>query len=78
MVINTDDTSQLWKASATVGLAYGAMFGLCPIISLEWFGLGTLHVIRSRPPLMRRRSVSTLFSKLGHCRYVSRYRRKSF
>jgi hypothetical protein len=30
----------LWTTSALLGLAYGALFGLCPSISCEWFGLG--------------------------------------
>ncbi|CCM06575.1 uncharacterized protein FIBRA_08853 [Fibroporia radiculosa] len=34
-----DTVQNLWKASALLGLAYGAMFGLFPTIVIEWFGL---------------------------------------
>jgi hypothetical protein len=34
------DVSSLWRASALLGLSYGAMFGLMPMICLEWFGMG--------------------------------------
>lgn len=30
---------ELWKASLSVGLAYGGTFGLLPVITIEWFGL---------------------------------------
>ncbi|KAJ7165628.1 major facilitator superfamily domain-containing protein [Mycena crocata] len=33
------DVAMLWKASALVGLAYGALFGMFPIMSIEFFGL---------------------------------------
>jgi len=36
---STTEISQLWKASALLGLSYGSMFGLFPAISIEWFGL---------------------------------------
>ncbi|KAH7106945.1 MFS general substrate transporter [Auriculariales sp. MPI-PUGE-AT-0066] len=35
-----EDPDSLWLASAVVGLSYGGMFGLCPVIVIEWFGLG--------------------------------------
>ncbi|KAI0751758.1 MFS general substrate transporter [Daedaleopsis nitida] len=34
-----DDISNLWKASALLGLAYGGLFGLFPTLVIEWFGL---------------------------------------
>ncbi|KIJ12596.1 hypothetical protein PAXINDRAFT_14520 [Paxillus involutus ATCC 200175] len=30
----------LWMASSLVGPAYGGLFGICPTIVIEWFGLG--------------------------------------
>ncbi|CAE6510726.1 unnamed protein product [Rhizoctonia solani] len=30
----------LWMASGLLGLAYGATFGLCPVLTIEWFGIG--------------------------------------
>ena len=41
-----NDIAYLWIASALVGLAYGSVFSLFPIICLEWFGMrkcGLLH-----------------------------------
>ncbi|KLO13820.1 MFS general substrate transporter [Schizopora paradoxa] len=35
-----DEVENLWFASATLGLAYGGIFGLFPTIIIEWFGLG--------------------------------------
>jgi hypothetical protein len=37
--LSITDVSDLWKASALLGIAYGGMFGLIPTISIEWFGL---------------------------------------
>jgi len=39
MAIATDDVEDLWKASLTLGLAYGGLFGLSPTITIEWFGI---------------------------------------
>lgn len=39
MCFAIEDVSNLWKASALLGLAYGGMFGLFPTITIEWFGL---------------------------------------
>ncbi|TFK53323.1 MFS general substrate transporter [Heliocybe sulcata] len=33
------DVSELWKASALLGLAYGSLFGLYPTLCIEWFGM---------------------------------------
>ncbi|KAJ7702436.1 major facilitator superfamily domain-containing protein [Mycena rosella] len=33
------DVTDLWKASALVGLAYGTIFGLFPTVCIEFFGL---------------------------------------
>lgn len=38
-LINTTQVGQLWRASAALGLAYGGMFGLLPVVTYEWFGL---------------------------------------
>jgi len=38
-LFNITQVEQLWRASATLGLAYGGMFGLLPVITYEWFGL---------------------------------------
>ena len=33
------DVKDLWKASLLVGFSYGAMFGLFPTITIDWFGM---------------------------------------
>jgi hypothetical protein len=33
------DVTDLWKASALVGLSYGTIFGLFPTVCIEFFGL---------------------------------------
>ena len=33
------DVKELWKASLLVGFSYGAMFGLFPTITIDWFGM---------------------------------------
>ncbi|KIJ21221.1 hypothetical protein PAXINDRAFT_165940 [Paxillus involutus ATCC 200175] len=37
--IGTSSVQSLWMASSLLGLAYGSLFGLCPTIIIEWFGL---------------------------------------
>ncbi|KAH7881863.1 major facilitator superfamily domain-containing protein [Phlebopus sp. FC_14] len=40
--IGVASVTQLWMASALLGLAYGSLFGICPTIVIEWFGLAHL------------------------------------
>jgi len=35
------DVKELWRASLLVGFSYGAMFGLFPTITIDWFGMRT-------------------------------------
>lgn len=37
----TTDMKALSRVSALLGMAYGNLFALLPIVVLEWFGLGT-------------------------------------
>jgi hypothetical protein len=37
--ISVNDVAHLWKATALLGLAYGSLFGICPTIVIDWFGL---------------------------------------
>ncbi|KAF8839371.1 MFS general substrate transporter [Paxillus ammoniavirescens] len=37
--IGISSVQSLWMASSLLGLAYGSLFGLCPTIIIEWFGL---------------------------------------
>ncbi|OCH93252.1 MFS general substrate transporter [Obba rivulosa] len=39
MAFYIDDVSDLWKASAMLGWAYGSLMGLFPTVTIEWFGL---------------------------------------
>lgn len=38
-VLNTSDVNRLWLVSASLGLAYGALFNVLPMLVLEWFGM---------------------------------------
>ncbi|KAF9224559.1 MFS general substrate transporter [Gyrodon lividus] len=40
--IGISSVQSLWMASALLGLAYGSLFGVCPTIVIEWFGLAHL------------------------------------
>lgn len=40
--INVEDVTHLWKATVLLGLAYGGLFGICPTIIIDWFGLAHL------------------------------------
>ncbi|KIJ21223.1 hypothetical protein PAXINDRAFT_107124 [Paxillus involutus ATCC 200175] len=40
--IGISSVQSLWMASSLLGLAYGSLFGLCPTIVIEWFGLAHL------------------------------------
>ncbi|KAL1939679.1 hypothetical protein VTO73DRAFT_9712 [Trametes versicolor] len=39
MTFSIESISNLWKASALLGFAYGGLFGLFPTLVIEWFGL---------------------------------------
>ena len=41
------DVKELWKASLLVGFSYGAMFGLFPTITIDWFGMRTSRAIKN-------------------------------
>ncbi|KAG8679035.1 hypothetical protein FRC09_019311, partial [Ceratobasidium sp. 395] len=41
VLMNAEIPDHLWMTSSLLGLAYGATFGLCPVLAIEWFGLGT-------------------------------------
>ncbi|KIK91177.1 hypothetical protein PAXRUDRAFT_831061 [Paxillus rubicundulus Ve08.2h10] len=40
--IGISSVQSLWMASSLLGLAYGSLFGICPTIVIEWFGLAHL------------------------------------
>jgi hypothetical protein len=39
LILSVDQIGHLWIASAALGGAYGAMFGLFPTVTIDWFGL---------------------------------------
>lgn len=39
VALYTTDVGSLWIVSSLLGLAYGGLFGLAPVVCLEWFGL---------------------------------------
>ena len=43
---NVENVKHLWMASSLIGLSYGAVFGLLPVIVIEWFGLGKFSQVR--------------------------------
>jgi hypothetical protein len=55
LAASIQDITELWKASAMVGLAYGSVFGIFPTMVIEWFGLCALmfnlcrHLALSKP-----------------------------
>ncbi|KAG9095268.1 hypothetical protein FS749_010777 [Ceratobasidium sp. UAMH 11750] len=40
VLMNAEIPDHVWMTSSLLGLAYGAAFGLCPVLTIEWFGLG--------------------------------------
>ncbi|KAL7417962.1 major facilitator superfamily domain-containing protein [Mrakia frigida] len=40
----TTDVRSLWIVSSLLGVAYGGLFGLAPVICLEWFGLANFSL----------------------------------
>ncbi|KAI5992652.1 hypothetical protein EDC04DRAFT_1295271 [Pisolithus marmoratus] len=45
--IGVSNISTLRMATATLGLAYGSLFGILPVIIIDWFGLGECIPVRS-------------------------------
>ena len=38
--INTSDVRNLWMVSTILGISYGSLFNVVPMLILEWFGMG--------------------------------------
>ena len=38
-VFYVDNVKNLWVGSVLLGVAYGGLFGLFPVMTIEWFGL---------------------------------------
>jgi hypothetical protein len=54
--------SNLWKASALLGLGYGTIYGLFPTMAIEWFGMR-----QSSPPLfLAHHNLISLFLSIAH------------
>jgi len=39
--IGTTRVDHLWIVSTMLGLSYGSLFNVVPMLVLEWFGMGT-------------------------------------
>ena len=65
-----NDIAYLWISSALVGLAYGSVFSLFPIVCLEWFGMRKCGLIHSFPNI-ECYLISTLLWELGLSLYVA-------
>lgn len=47
VALYTTDVGSLWIVSSLLGIAYGGLFGLAPVITLEWFGLCQFYFLYS-------------------------------
>lgn len=74
------DVTELWKASLLVGFSYGAMFGLFPTITIDWFGMCESCGPNLQPCLIMTSfdPDSSLFRELGVRRPFSNGRGKPF
>jgi hypothetical protein len=45
MAVLTNDVTSLWRVSLVLGLAYGGLFGLFPMLTFEWFGMRELYFV---------------------------------
>lgn len=41
--LNVTSVEHLWIVSTLLGLAYGSLFNVIPMLVLEWFGMRQLH-----------------------------------
>lgn len=41
--LNVTSVEHLWIVSTLLGLAYGSLFNVIPMLVLEWFGMRELH-----------------------------------
>ena len=55
------DVKELWKASFLVGFSHGALFGLFPAITIDWFGIRTSRTVNLALILSFFRPYSSLF-----------------
>jgi tellurite resistance protein TehA-like permease len=42
--LETTSVKHLWIVSTMLGLAYGSLFNVVPMLVLEWFGMGRLAI----------------------------------
>ena len=61
VAISIVDVKELWKASFLVGFSYGAMFGLFPAVTIDWFGMHTSRIAELTLILSFFRPHSSLF-----------------
>lgn len=61
-VLRTTDVQHLWLVSASLGLAYGALFNVLPMLVLEWFGMGERTDSRGRAAMHERARKLTIYS----------------
>lgn len=62
ILMGIEDVGQLWRASASVGLAYGGTFGLLPVITIEWFGLKHFSQVRGEIRILILRELTDIAS----------------
>lgn len=44
VALYTTEVGSLWIVSSLLGLAYGGLFGLAPVVCLEWFGIASFSL----------------------------------
>ncbi|GMK57695.1 hypothetical protein CspeluHIS016_0405290 [Cutaneotrichosporon spelunceum] len=74
-VLATSDVERLWMVSAALGIAYGALFNVLPMLVLEWFGMshfGQNWGFTSMAPAVGGNIFLTLFGKVYDAHSVSR------
>ncbi len=48
--IATIRVDHLWIVSTMLGLSYGSLFNVVPMLTLEWFGMGTWKITHKTGP----------------------------
>ena len=64
--IDTLDVKHLWMVSTVLGLAYGSLFNVMPMLVLEWFGMSEfLRKVKSITDAIQRISVKSVMFDNG-------------
>ena len=67
------DLKKLLSMSSTTGLMYGTLFGLCPVLTFEWFGLSNFSQnwgIISLSPVLAGNTFNLVFGRFVTSAYL--------